>query len=416
MRIQALLLLAGSAVLGACGSEPPPPAKPPTPPVVQPVAQPTAAPPPVANDSPTQSNLAISDEIRRACGITDAEAFFAFDSSNVRAQDKIVLKKLADCFSTGPLKGRRMRLVGHADPRGDEEYNRVLGQRRADSVKGAIATAGLDSGKMENHFARRGRRQRNRRLWLGEGSPRRRAARQLSAMQPDAAAHAPQKALDPVGLMLGSSGVVLVVLMILIVAAVLVWLIWFLKFAQLSRLRGALRAFERASENVPRGADLVALAERHKASPGGRVVLALARRQETQTASSELLGAIARRAVTAEQQRAMALMPTLSSIASASPFVGLFGTVWGIMDAFLRIGVEKSASLPVVAPAIGEALIATAFGLVAAIPATIGYNYVDKRIGDLVDELSASADVWVETLAEAERATGANPYAQQQRR
>jgi hypothetical protein len=52
------------------------------------------------------------------------------------------------------------------------------------------------------------------------------------------------------------------------------------------------------------------------------------------------------------------------------------------MDAFLRIGVEKSASLPVVAPAIGEALIATAFGLVAAIPATIGYNYVDKRIGD----------------------------------
>jgi len=234
-------------------------------------------------------------------------------------------------------------------------------------------------------------------------------------MQPDAAVHVapPQKALDPIGLMLGSSGVVLVVLLILIVAAALVWLIWFLKFAQLSRLRGSLRAFERASENVPRGADLVALAERHKASPGGRVVLAVARRQEGST-SSELLGAIARRAVTAEQQRAMALMPTLSSIASAAPFVGLFGTVWGIMDAFLRIGVEKSASLPVVAPAIGEALIATAFGLVAAIPATIGYNYVDKRIGDLVDELSASAEVWVETLAEGDR--GANPYAQQHRR
>ena len=68
------------------------------------------------------------------------------------------------------------------------------------------------------------------------------------------------------------------------------------------------------------------------------------------------------------------------------------------MDAFLKIGVEKSASLPVVAPAIGEALIATAFGLVAAIPATIGFNFVDKRIGDLLDELSASAEVWVETL------------------
>lgn len=87
-------------------------------------------------------------------------------------------------------------------------------------------------------------------------------------------------------------------------------------------------------------------------------------------------------------------MPTLQSIASASPFIGLFGTVWGIMDAFLRIGVEKSASLPVVAPAIGEALIATAFGLVAAIPATIAYNYVDKRIADLLEELEASTGTW----------------------
>jgi biopolymer transport protein TolQ len=230
-------------------------------------------------------------------------------------------------------------------------------------------------------------------------------------MQPDHAA-TPSKALDPIALMLGASGVVLTVLVILMVAATLVWLIWFLKFAQLSRLRGSLRAFERASENVPRGADLVALAERHRASPGGRVVLAVARRQESNAASassSDLLSAVARRAVATEQQRAMVLMPTLSSIASAAPFIGLFGTVWGIMDAFLRIGVEKSASLPVVAPAIGEALIATAFGLVAAIPATIGYNYVDSRIGEMIDELNASADVWVETLAEAERAPTGYP-------
>jgi biopolymer transport protein TolQ len=68
------------------------------------------------------------------------------------------------------------------------------------------------------------------------------------------------------------------------------------------------------------------------------------------------------------------------------------------MQAFLRIGVEKSASLPVVAPAIGEALIATAVGLVAAIPATVAYNYIDKRIGDLLEEVSASAEVWVEVL------------------
>ncbi|HET9956037.1 MAG TPA: MotA/TolQ/ExbB proton channel family protein [Polyangiaceae bacterium] len=222
--------------------------------------------------------------------------------------------------------------------------------------------------------------------------------------QPEAA---PPKAIDPLALMLGSSGVVLVVLVLLIVAAALVWLIWFLKFAQIARLRAALRSFERAAEGVSRASDLLSLAERYKTSPGGRIVIALARRREAAAGGAELLGAVARRALTSEQQRATVLMPTLSSIASAAPFVGLFGTVWGIMDAFLRIGVEKSASLPVVAPAIGEALIATAFGLVAAIPATIGYNYVDKRISDLMDELAASSDVWVETLAEEERAS---PY------
>src|SRR4029079_2509666 len=133
-------------------------------------------------------------------------------------------------------------------------------------------------------------------------------------------------------------------------------------------------------------------------SPGGRVVIELGRRQG-QALTGEFLLAVAKRAIASEQQRASILMPTLSSIASASPFIGLFGTVWGIMDAFLRIGVEKSASLPVVAPAIGEALIATAFGLVAAIPATIGYNYVDKRIRDFMRQLTSSSEAWVETMA-----------------
>jgi biopolymer transport protein TolQ len=213
-----------------------------------------------------------------------------------------------------------------------------------------------------------------------------------------AALSADPKSLDPIGLMLSASGVVLVVLSILIVASCLVWLIWFLKAAQIGRLRSTHRAFEKASSTVERASDLIALAIQHKTAPGARVVLELAKRHHQRHLTSELLMAVAKRAIATEQQRTMALMPTLSSIASAAPFIGLFGTVWGIMDAFLRIGVEKSASLPVVAPAIGEALIATAFGLVAAIPATIGFNYVDKRIGDLLDELSASAEVWVETL------------------
>jgi biopolymer transport protein TolQ len=211
------------------------------------------------------------------------------------------------------------------------------------------------------------------------------------------AAHA-AKALNPVDLMLGSSGVVLVVLLLLIVASTLVWIIWVAKTLQLGRLRRAHRAFEEASISCATGADLVALADRNKVAPGARVVLALNRRLGDPALTQDLLTAIAHRAQADEEQRASALMPTLSSIASASPFIGLFGTVWGIMDAFLKIGVEKSASLPVVAPAIGEALIATAFGLVAAIPATVAYNFVDRKIGEASEELAASADVWVSQL------------------
>jgi peptidoglycan-associated lipoprotein len=59
-----------------------------------------------------------------------------------------VLKQLADCFSTGPLKGRQMRLVGHADPRGEPEYNLTLGGRRADNVKSFIAKQGLAEEQM----------------------------------------------------------------------------------------------------------------------------------------------------------------------------------------------------------------------------------------------------------------------------
>jgi biopolymer transport protein TolQ len=225
-------------------------------------------------------------------------------------------------------------------------------------------------------------------------------------MNPDAAPKTP--ALDPIQLVLGSSGVVLVVLALLVVASILVWMVWFLKTAQLGRLRSAERHFQAEAETAERAQDLIALAFKHKDAPGARVVVELSKRHHQRGLTSELLGAVAKRALATEQQRATSLMPTLSSIAAASPFIGLFGTVWGIMHAFLRIGVEKSASLPVVAPAIGEALIATAVGLVAAIPATIAYNYVDKRIADLMDEVGASAEVWVEFLV-ADPADGGQP-------
>ena len=131
-----------------CGSDPPPPAKAPEAP--PPAAAP--APAPIANnpkpdDDASKGNINISDEIKKACGISDAEAFFAYDSANIRPQDQAVLAKLATCFTTGPLKGREMRLVGHADNRGEDDYNMILGQKRADNVKGAIVAAGMTAAK-----------------------------------------------------------------------------------------------------------------------------------------------------------------------------------------------------------------------------------------------------------------------------
>jgi peptidoglycan-associated lipoprotein len=143
MSMHKVPLAVAAFALVACGSDPPPPAAAPTTPSPPPAAPLDPAPPEKAGDVPSRSNINISEDIRKACGITDAEAFFAYDSANVRPQDKAILQKLAACFSTGPLKGRQMRLVGHADPRGDEEYNMSLGNRRADNVKNAIVNAGL---------------------------------------------------------------------------------------------------------------------------------------------------------------------------------------------------------------------------------------------------------------------------------
>lgn len=137
------ILVSSVGLVIACGSDPtPPPAAPPAP-AQEPVAQTEPQSSEKPGDDPQQSDINISDAIKKACGITDAEARFAFNSAAVRDQDKVILKKLADCFSTGALKGREMRLVGHADPRGEPEYNMVLGGRRADNVKTAVAREGL---------------------------------------------------------------------------------------------------------------------------------------------------------------------------------------------------------------------------------------------------------------------------------
>jgi biopolymer transport protein TolQ len=97
-------------------------------------------------------------------------------------------------------------------------------------------------------------------------------------------------------------------------------------------------------------------------------------------------------AVARESQRVEDGLGTLAIVATASPFIGLFGTVWGIMTAFQAIAIEKNTNLSVVAPAIAQALFATAVGLATAIPAYIGYNKFSTVAGRYAARLEAFAD------------------------
>jgi biopolymer transport protein TolQ len=95
-------------------------------------------------------------------------------------------------------------------------------------------------------------------------------------------------------------------------------------------------------------------------------------------------------------------MPWLATTASVSPFIGLFGTVWGVMDAFSGLGTAGAASLRAVAPGIAEALITTAAGLFAAIPAVIAYNYFVSRTRDLasrMDNFSMEVSAQIEKMS-----------------
>jgi len=94
-----------------------------------------------------------------------------------------------------------------------------------------------------------------------------------------------------------------------------------------------------------------------------------------------------RRAINTETTRMTQMVPFLATTGNTAPFIGLFGTVWGIMNSFHGIGLRGSASLAVVAPGISEALIATAAGLAAAIPAVIAFNHFMQKIRNLESEL-----------------------------
>lgn len=140
------LILCGLTV--ACGPKPGPEPESPPAPVATSETPPPAPPAQKPGDDPSQSTVSISDVIKAACGLTETDAHFSYNSANVRSQDQIIMNKLAECFTTGKLKGRTMSLVGHADPRGEPEYNMTLGGQRADNVAGSLKAAGLPAAQV----------------------------------------------------------------------------------------------------------------------------------------------------------------------------------------------------------------------------------------------------------------------------
>jgi biopolymer transport protein TolQ len=213
-----------------------------------------------------------------------------------------------------------------------------------------------------------------------------------------APAEAPTVKLDLVALFANAAWPVKITIGLLVACSLLVWIIAVLKMMQLARLRTTEGAFERKARAAGTANDLFEIAGSRASAPGARVVGELYTRGPS--AAADRLRAVADRAILAEGQSARTLMWFLAFIASGAPFIGLFGTVYGIMDAFIRIGAAKTASLPVVAPAIGEALITTAIGLAAAIPAVFFYNWIDRNVTDFVAELEAAAAEWVAIIAD----------------
>lgn len=193
--------------------------------------------------------------------------------------------------------------------------------------------------------------------------------------------------------------VVKVILAILLIFSLASWTVIFQKWFQLNRASREAKKFDKKFWG---GADLTKLYEssaERQSSIGAQegiffsgmteFLRGISAHKTAQPGSFGLIDGVAR-AMRARYQREMDILESglslLATVGSVSPYIGLFGTVWGIMDAFTGLGNLESASLAVVAPGIAEALVATAIGLFAAIPAVIGYNRFAYRIDRLSNQ------------------------------
>ncbi len=207
------------------------------------------------------------------------------------------------------------------------------------------------------------------------------------------------------GILVMTGLVVKLVLAILLIFSVVSWGIILFKFLQVQRARSASTRFLAFFWKTKRFDAINAQLDRFAHSPLtvlfregfselGKLREKRSENEESDTFNMETCGIenIARaltRACMTETTRLEKYLTFLATTGSTAPFIGLFGTVWGIMTAFKGIGETGAASLAVVAPGIAEALIATAIGLVAAIPAVMGYNHFQNKIRILVAEMDS---------------------------
>jgi biopolymer transport protein TolQ len=203
------------------------------------------------------------------------------------------------------------------------------------------------------------------------------------------------------GLFMQADIVVKLVMLMLLVASVWVWAIVFEKVTTLKRVNAAGDAFE---DKFWSGGSLDALYDEEGENPTHPVAAVFgAAMSEWRRSARAALSDFGRRSVQERVERSMTVaigremerlerwMIFLASVGSTAPFIGLFGTVWGIMHSFSAIATMHNTNLAVVAPGIAEALFATAIGLVAAIPAVLAYNKISTDLARLAARLEGFA-------------------------
>jgi biopolymer transport protein TolQ len=213
--------------------------------------------------------------------------------------------------------------------------------------------------------------------------------------------------LSPVTLFMSADIVVKVVMIGLVLASIWTWAII---LGHGFRLRSIARQSEEFEGEFWKSTDIDGFHAKHAKSelPAAKVFAAgigewrrsvVAGRSVDREGTRARLAASMSTAVAAEMDRLADRLNILATIGSVAPFVGLFGTVWGIMKSFTDIAAQQNTSLGVVAPGIAEALFATALGLFAAIPAVIAYNRLSHQLNRLEARLHRFADSFHTTLS-----------------